>query len=125
MKVVRTISRLSLAIIVLTSLSGCYYDVEEELYPTVECMTENMSYSADIKPILNKDCYVCHSTSANFGNVRLEQFDDLQQWISNGKLQGSIKHDNGFSPMPKGRAKLLDCEIEKILAWIDQGAINN
>ena len=106
-------------------VSGCYYDVEEELYPTIDCVTTDMSYSADIVPILETNCYTCHSAAANFGNVTLEGHDELLKYVDDGSFLGTVRHDGGFSPMPKGKAKLLECEIEKIAAWIDDGAMDN
>ena len=114
-------------IIVLAQMfiSGCYYDVEEDLYPTIECSVENMSLMNDIMPILKTDCFDCHSQEANFGNVTLEGYSELIKYVDDGSMLGVIKHNAGFSPMPKGAAKLLDCEIEKIESWINDGAINN
>lgn len=105
--------------------SGCYYDAEDELYGIVECQSENMSLASDILPILENDCYQCHSIAANFGNVTLEGFDNLSKHVNDGSLVGAISHDGGYSQMPKGGAKLLDCEIAKIESWIQLGALNN
>ena len=88
-------------------------------------MTTSLSYSNDIIQILEKDCYICHNSQANFGNVSIDQHSKLMQYVNNGRLIGSIKHTSGFSPMPKGRTKLLDCEVAKIEAWIIDGAPNN
>lgn len=113
------------AIICIVIFSGCYYDSEDNLYQTLECDTADMSLVNDIIPILEKDCYQCHSEAANFGNVTLENYDNLSKYVNDGSLLGAIKHDGGYSPMPKGRTKLLDCEIDKIEAWIISGALNN
>lgn len=119
----QTIRIILMAIVIL--ISGCYYDVEEELYPTIECQTDEMSYSGDILPIIETDCYVCHSAAANFGNITLEGYSEIKKHVDNGGLLGAVKHDGGFSPMPKNQAMLLECEIEKIEAWIQNGALNN
>jgi len=99
--------------------------VEEEIYPTIACLTSELSYSMDIVPILQNDCYNCHSEEANFGNVTLEGYEEILEYVNDESLLGVIKHSSGYSPMPKGGAKLLDCEIEKIEIWINDGAINN
>ena len=104
---------------------SCYYDVEEELYQTIECSTADMSYQSDILPILENNCLQCHDAASNFGGITLEGFDQLKTYVNNNQLIGVIKHEAGFSPMPKNAAKLLDCEIEKIEAWITDGAPNN
>lgn len=116
---------LSLAIIALVLLAGCYYDVEEELYPSIECDTIDMSYQNDILPIIQDNCYRCHDQANNFGNVTLEGYDNLKTYVNNGKLLGAIKHEAGFSFMPRNEAPLLDCQIAKIEQWINKGALNN
>lgn len=122
MKELRTISTMFILMLVI---GGCYYDVEEEIYPTLECDTADMSYLNDILPILEKDCYACHSAAANFGNVTIEGYESLVSFANDGSLLGVIKHESGYSPMPKNLAQLLDCEIAKIEEWINDGALNN
>ena len=112
-------------IIVALLSSGCYYDSEEDIYGTTECDVEDMSLANDILPILENDCYGCHSAAANFGNITIEGYDNLLKYVDDGSLLGAIKHEGGYSPMPKTGAKLLDCEIAKIESWIDLGALNN
>ena len=105
--------------------AGCYYDVEEELYTTLECQTENVTYSNQVLSIISDACYQCHSAAQNFGNITLEGHTELKKYVDNGQLLGAIRHDAGFSPMPKNGAQLLECDIEKIEAWINEGAPNN
>lgn len=114
-----------LVVIGLISISSCYYDVEEEIYPTIDCLTDDMSYVNDILPIISDNCFRCHDAANNFGNITLEGYDLLKSRVDNGQLLGAIKHEEGFSPMPQNATKLLDCNIEKIEAWINNGAPNN
>lgn len=116
---------LTLGMLAVISLMGCYYDVEENLYPDTGCDTENMSFAADIQPILQQNCLVCHSQAANFGNVNLEGHNRVKLYADSGELLGVIEHQSGFSPMPKNAPKLVDCQIEKIARWISDGALNN
>lgn len=105
--------------------TACYYDNEEELYPPTNCITENMSYQTNIVAILERNCYVCHSTAANNGNVTLDNYDDLIVYVNNGKLLGAINREPGYSPMPQNAGKLPDCDIAKIESWVAAGAPNN
>ncbi len=41
------------------------------------------------------------------------------------KLYGTISHASGYSPMPKGGAKLSNCQIATIKKWVDTGMLNN
>lgn len=105
--------------------ASCYYDSEEELYPTLECQTQNVTYSKQVVNIIQSNCYECHSAAQNFGNITLEGFDNLKKYVDNGQLLGAIRHDPGFSPMPKNGAQLVECDIEKIEAWVNDGGLNN
>ena len=116
---------LVLFIALLIHFSACDYNNEEELYPTSSCETVDMSYATDVTDILqNYSCLACHSTVSNQGSVALEDYDDLRKWVDNGILLKSMKHD-GASPMPKNQAKMNSCDIDKIEAWITDGAPNN
>jgi cytochrome c5 len=110
-------------------LVSCEYNNEEELYgDKQDCDTSNVAYSQTVKPILTASCYSCHSVSnANtFGSgINLETYSELMIQINNGKLVGAISHSPGFTPMPQVGAKLDDCSIEKIKAWINEGAADN
>lgn len=107
------------------NMPSCYYDVEEEIYPTLECVTENVSYSGVILNIVTNNCYSCHNAASNFGNVTLEGYAALKTYVDNGKLLGVIRHESGFSPMPQNQAQLVECNIAKIEAWVNAGAPNN
>jgi len=109
----------------MLALAGCYYDVEEELYPDTGCDTAQISFAADVLPIIENRCYKCHDAASNFGNVTLEGYDNLLVYANNGKLLGVIRREPGYSPMPKNEPPLLECEIAKIEAWIQAGAPNN
>src|SRR6056300_1770256 len=120
----------TLALVVLCavlSTTGCYYDVEEELYPVTTCDTVDMSFDTDIVAILQRECLACHSNSAHQGiggGVNLDGFDNVKRYVNNGKLLSSIIHDGNASFMPKSanNRKLATCEIDKITAWINDGA---
>ena len=104
--------------------SGCYYDIEEELYPN-SCNTDNVTYNTTIVAILDRDCLGCHGDLSQNGGINLDGYDRVKKHVDNGKLIGSIRHESGFSAMPQGKSKLTDCAIEKIQVWIDQGAPDN
>lgn len=112
-------------VIVVVSFSSCYYDSEENLYPSTGCSTENISYTNDVKPILLNSCLSCHNNVARQGGITLETHDDVLIYVINGTLLGSIKHDSGFKAMPQNATKLDDCRISKVEAWITAGALNN
>ena len=121
----RTIRLALLCALVIMGLNACYYDVEEELYPDTSCDTVDMSYEMDIVPILSENCYECHSQAVNTANITLEGYQNVMEYVNDGRLLGAIKHLPGFSPMPKNAPKLVECNIEKIETWIESGAPDN
>ncbi len=106
-------------------LPGCYYDVEEELYPSTGCDTIDVSFSGEVVDLLSQYCYDCHDGASNFGGVSLEGYESLKAYVTSGQLLGVIRHESGFSPMPKNQEQMVDCDIQKIETWISAGAPNN
>lgn len=92
---------------------------------TVPCDSTNFKYSTAIAPMMNKYCKGCHNSQSPSGGYALDSYDGVKVLALNGKLLGAIRHDVGFSPMPKGGAKLTDCEVAQVQKWIADGAINN
>ncbi|MCB9252155.1 MAG: hypothetical protein H6605_06780 [Flavobacteriales bacterium] len=117
-----------LLFIMVLGLSSCYYDVEEELYPTgSSCDTSNVSFAKDIYPVFNSNCNLsgCHNSASNQAGFSFEGYDNLKKNIENTAVLGSIKHLAGFSQMPQSRSKLSSCTILKIEQWKNNGAPNN
>ncbi|MFN5346248.1 MAG: hypothetical protein ACK44N_12455 [Bacteroidota bacterium] len=112
-----------LFILAVVGLStGCYYDNEEYLYGT--CDTKNVTFSKDIKPIIDANCINCH----NGGAIDLTNYSGVKAKINDSTLYKSISYSytgaNSSKNMPSS-GKLDDCSINKVKAWIDEGALNN
>ena len=84
----------------------------------------NVSYTNDVKPILERECVSCHSPSGNVSYIPLHTYENVVSFVPN-PLLGTIKHEPGFSKMPLGREKLPQEEIDLIEVWINEGALNN
>ena len=110
--------------LMVSGLASCYYDNEEELYPN-GCNTSDVTYSSAIVSIMEANCLSCHNNMSQNGNVNLEGYDNILEYVEDGSLIGSMRHDPGFSRMPQGTPKLSNCTIDRVQAWIDAGAPNN
>ena len=106
---------------------SCSKNSEDQLSPQTPggCDTTNSTYSADVAPILQANCYSCHGNGANKGGVKLDAYSNVKDEAQDGALLGTISHASGYPPMPEGGAKLSDCDINTIKSWIDNGAQNN
>jgi len=114
----------------ILTLSACYYDSEEFLFPEVntDCDTTAVTFSGSVKPILEQYCLRCHSNSnANTlgSGFKLQDHSNVQVYANNGSLYGSITHMDGYVPMPHDGGKLNNCDIAIIKSWIDDGSPNN
>ncbi len=89
------------------------------------CDTNNTTFSTNVKPIIKLKCEGCHSGSNLGGGISLVTFTEIQNEALSLRLPNVITHQPGFKAMPLGGAKLPDCEIETIKAWIDAGSPNN
>ncbi|MBL7929960.1 MAG: hypothetical protein JNL47_10895 [Bacteroidia bacterium] len=115
-----------LASVMIMTIAGCYYDIEEELYPNATaCDTSGITYSGTVSVIMQQNCLSCHSAASAQGNVVLATYNDVKNYAQSGALAGAINHSSGFSPMPKGGNKLKSCDIRKIELWIASGIPNN
>lgn len=89
------------------------------------CDTSNITYSGFVQGVLTNSCVGCHNASSANGGVELQTYAGVAAAVNNGTLLGTIKHANGFSPMPQYQSKLDQCTIAKIEAWVNSGAQNN
>ena len=107
------------------------------------CATgQRVSYQQDIYPILESNCFACHTPPQGAGYVKtglnLQAYDTLMQGtlygpvVMPGNSQQSIlnmlvegRADSSMR-MPHNRERpLTDREIEILQLWVDQGANNN
>lgn len=111
----------------LFSLSSCFYDKADLIYPQpTTCDTATVTYSGTVAPILTANCNVCHGGTAAAGaGIKLDTYASVATWVTNGRLLNSMLHNGQASPMPKGGSKLDACTINKVSAWITKGAANN
>ena len=89
------------------------------------CDTTDISYTVDVKPIMQSKCNGCHSGNFPSAGLDLTSYSSMANIALNGQLYGVIAHLPGYSPMPQSGNKLPDCEIAQIRSWINQGAPNN
>ena len=119
--------KLFASVILILIFNGCSWDNEETLYPgPEECDTTDVSFAGDIVPILSGNCFSCHSNlnAPSFGSgIRLEDYQDVVSLKD--RIAGSINHEAGFAPMPKGSSKLDPCSILKFEAWVADGSPDN
>lgn len=107
-----------LALMILVA-TACKHDpVQPGPIDENPCDTTNVTFDLSVKPILENNCYSCHNSTSTSGGYNFTDYDQLALVASNGRLLGSINHQQGFSAMPQG-GKLSDCDIAIITKWVN------
>jgi mono/diheme cytochrome c family protein len=123
MKIIKILTILVVSITIITS---CKKNNEEDLYGNVICDTSAVKYSTIIAPIMAANCNICHNSTDRQGGIATDSYLELKKYATvAGSLVGSVKQDGTFSSMPRGGAKLSNCDINKIEKWVSDGAPNN
>jgi hypothetical protein len=89
------------------------------------CDTVNVTFSGTIRPILLNNCVGCHSGANPPLGVSLETYGGVLSVVNDGRFRKAVNHLPGASAMPKNGNKLPDCTVNKINAWLNNGASNN
>lgn len=90
--------------------------------------TSNVTYTKDIAPLMTTECGTnssCHRQNNSDSEISLVSYDDVTAVAVTGQLLSSVIHDGNAEPMPYGGAKMSDCKINKIKAWLNQGIKEN
>jgi hypothetical protein len=125
----KNILKLILLFGIMQFINACFYDKADLLYPTnpgITCDTAGViSYSQKVVPILQSQCYSCHSVTGGSGGINMANYANDKLIGLNGKLYGSISHANGYIAMPQGGNIMSSCDQAIIKKWITSGCLNN
>ncbi|HEV3326344.1 MAG TPA: hypothetical protein VG052_12090 [Puia sp.] len=109
----------------LLYLSSCSKKNAVQLSGGATCDTTNVKYSTQVLSILQNNCYVCHQGPGASSGIDFSNYPAFKGWAESGYVVGDITAAPNHIPMPYGLPKLSDCDINTIIAWIDQGMQNN
>ena len=99
-----------------------------------EASSSTISYSRQIQPIFEKSCVSCHGVKAIKEGLDLRTFDGLLAGSLNGSVITPGDAENSFfiqqivsGEMPwRGKApEVTPEELQILIDWVNQGALNN
>ncbi|MFK8061246.1 MAG: c-type cytochrome [Polaribacter sp.] len=116
MKHSKLIKKAFLAFLVGILFTSCIANVEETLIedPVGEQIT---SFKDKVKPIIDSRCTVCHSPSGGTS-------PDLTNYANINGKSSRVKARVGNGTMPPTGA-LPQAQIDIIVKWVDEGALDN
>lgn len=127
-QILNLISKAAVLILML-SLSSCYYDeVIEEVIPDIP-QDVVISFENDIQPIFDVSCAGCHPAAGDPDLQEGNAYDAITNgiYIVPGDLDASLLYQTllwEVSPMPIVE-QLPASEINLVKIWIEQGALDN
>ena len=108
-----------LVFIVSVFFVSCLRNVEEDVIDDGEVIVDSCSeitFSQNIKPIIDAACIDCHGIGGNFPN--------LTSYSAISSNANSVKAEVVSRRMPKG-ISLTQSEIDAIVCWVESGALDN
>jgi hypothetical protein len=110
-----------IASIAALMMPGCYYDVEEELYPP-SCDTTVTTFSGTINEIIQSRCATpgCHVPGGT-GPGDFTTYSGLQPKLQDGSFESQVLVNKAMPPT----GTLSTCDLNKIQKWVNNGAQNN
>lgn len=111
-----------ITIIVLVFLTGCTNDSTSDLIDDTT-KVENITYTNDIKTIIDLQCISCHAdTPTNGAPMSLTTYDEVKEAVIYQGLIDLISKENGQSGlMPAGGPRMLQSKIDLIIQWKLEG----
>lgn len=113
------------------AIAACTNESKENIIPDTsgnDCDTAGITYTGYVKSVMDASCATsgCHDASSKADGVDLSSYAGTKNTATTLKsgsslLLGVINHQSGFTAMPQGAAKLSDCTINKITAWVNAG----
>ena len=89
------------------------------------CDTTNVTYSGTIAPLMMSMCTGCHGSTNPDGGLNLTSYNVMNIIAMDGRLAGTIQHQNFYYAMPPVGSGLSPCHIQQVLTWIQHGAPND
>ncbi|MGB0861506.1 MAG: hypothetical protein ACPGXZ_01260 [Saprospiraceae bacterium] len=123
------ISSLLAAMLVLIIGTSCDFDktTDPDINTEPDCTNlSDVSFATDVLPILTANCATsgCHDAITVKKGYNYGLYADAKKTVDNNLMIGVINHESGFSAMPT-TYKMEDCDINKITAWVNEGALDN
>jgi mono/diheme cytochrome c family protein len=95
--------------------TSCISNVEEQQEELINADAK-VSYTNDVKPIMDARCLSCHGAGGNF--------PELKNYTEVSTHAVSVKDEVASGRMPRGAA-LTAAQVKSIVDWVNEGALDN
>jgi hypothetical protein len=111
------------SLLLFLNLAACTNNKREEPQPFTTAECKNITYSANVFPIIQQTCAITGCHIAGFPDGDFTRFEDLKDKVNNGSFKNSVI--DGNAPVMPETGKLPDAQIQVLQCWLKNGAPNN
>ena len=117
----------NLTYVLLTALLfNCSYHNEDDLVDDDPVVEEFVTYEGQVKSIIDTNCIACHSNPpVNGAPIPLTTFTEVKNAVENNGLISRISSDDLGFVMPFGGPRLPQNLIDLVIAWEEDGLLEN
>lgn len=83
--------------------------------------TTAVTYSADIKRMIDLYCIGCHAVQESGSGPLLRTYEEVKTEVRYGTLLPVISGEPGYPKMPPGRTSMTSNDVAVFEAWVRQG----
>ncbi|WP_313804676.1 hypothetical protein [Flavobacterium sp.] len=106
--------------IVVFNLISCASDSDSDLYNSI--LKDDITYTADVKPIITENCIMCHSQPPQNGApISLTTYEQVKYAVEERGLISRISSNDAGFWMPFGGNRLPQNKIDLITEWSTTG----
>jgi hypothetical protein len=110
-------------ILFISIASMALFSCKAKKTATNECGTNTVTYSANVKTLIDLNCAnSCHSAANKADGIDLSTYEKVKAISGESRFLGAIRHLAGYTPMPIKAPKLSDADIMTISCWVKNGA---
>lgn len=116
--------KLKLIFISLLALTFVCCGDDDDNMMTDDCDTSGITYTNTVASIINGSCSIPGCHVPNSSTFSMIDYNATFIAAGFGSMVGALNHEPGFTPMPNppGSPRIAQCDIDKIEAWIADGA---
>lgn len=100
--------------------------------PAADATDKPISFKDDVLPILQSRCVKCHGGQKTEAKLNMTDYQHLMAGFEKGKVVTATDAANSkliqltqSGKMPKRSAKLLPDQLQILIDWVNQGALDN
>ena len=109
-------------------LATALYSCDSHTYEEIEedtVVVERVTYTANIKSIMDNNCISCHSTNGIVPYRPLTTYAEVKDAIENAGLLDRIQLENGEPGAMPQNGRMPQGRIDLILQWTEEGLLEN